>query len=237
MVGAAQPLTHRVQLTNRAWLIDQALHERGADRGDTSGSNEAESGTFLPPQYDPAYPGGAQADSVQPVQPAADDLPAGKPNTAQGILVGAVVAIVVGAVWYLVVTMGNIQIGFLAIGIGFAIGIAMRWAAGPGESRALQVAALLLTLVTMFFAEFFIARTFIGEAFVAQGDSSPLRLFLAPADMFSVVAESIRLDPLTLLFWLIALSGAYRTTRADAGPQRHDEQDRQPAPEAEGRAF
>lgn len=169
------------------------------------------------------YPGGTQAGGVTypgggwtaPADSADVPLLAEQrqPRVALAVLAGVVVAIVAGLIWYQVVARTGMQIGYLAIGVGLLIGAGMRFAAGGVGARSLQVAAAVITLVTMFAAEYFVARWFIGEYFVSQGDSTPLRLFIAPADMFSVATESVRADPLTLLFWLIALGAAVRMTK------------------------
>lgn len=158
------------------------------------------------------YPGGGWSTPAGDVvsEPAAERTF----NVALGMAAGVATAVIVGAVWYLVVTASNFQIGILAVAVGFSVGFAMRYAAGRGESRSLQAVALLLTFVTMVFAEFFIARTFYGEYLVSQGDSAPLQLLVSPAVMFELVGASIAADPLTLLFWVIALTGAFRTTRS-----------------------
>lgn len=163
-------------------------------------------------QFSTAYPGGT-------ARPPEWDAPAAKtptrePRLAPAILAGIVAAAAAAAVWYLIVGFSGYQIGFLAVGIGFVIAFVMRRAAGGVGGIRLQISAVVLTLVSMFAAEFFIARKFLGEYFVSQGNNEPLRLLLAPADMFDVVADVLKQDPLTLLFWAIALYTAWRGTRA-----------------------
>lgn len=163
-------------------------------------------------QFSSDYPGG-----TSPVPAWSADTPAAparRPRLAPAIAAGIVAAIVAAVAWYFIVSLSNVQIGFLAIGVGLIIGFAMRWAAGGVGGMNLQIGAVVLTALSMFVAEFLIARKFIGEYFVSQGDTQPLALLIAPADMFAVVSGVVREDPVTLLFWAIALSAAWRVTKA-----------------------
>lgn len=136
-----------------------------------------------------------------------------KPRLVPAVLAGIVAGAVAAAVWYLIVGFSGFQIGFLAVGVGFVIAFVMRAAAGGVGGPRLQVAAVVLTLLSMFVAQFYIARKLLGDYFVSQGETGPLRLFVAPTDMFAVVADFLREDPLTLLFWAIALYTAFRGTQ------------------------
>lgn len=172
-------------------------------------------GSAADPFGEPAgssYPGGTWTPPTD-----GDDVPLlaeqRQPRLALGVVAGLITAVVAGFIWYQVVAVTSTQIGILAIGVGLLIGAAMRFAAGGVGARPLQAAAVLITLVTMFFAEYFVARNFVGDYYVSQGDTAALPLFIAPADMVGVATDSVRADPVTLLFWGIALVAAFRMTK------------------------
>lgn len=157
------------------------------------------------------YPGGtAQVPVWDPASPAA---PARGPRIVPAVLAGIVTAVAATAAWYFVVALSGWQIGLLAIGVGFVVGYAMRLAAGGVGGIRLQIGAVVLTLLSMVAAEFLITRKFLGEYFVSQGDTSPLPMLFAPAEMVGIVADVVKADPMTLLFWAIALSAAWRVAK------------------------
>lgn len=134
------------------------------------------------------------------------------PPLARALPLGIVTALVVGVVWHLVVTSSGMQIGFVAIGAGFVIGYAMLFGARGEGSLSLQVNAMAVTLVTMFFAEYFISRTMVGQFLVSQGETAGLPIFFYPTDMVALVVDTLTADPITLGFWGFALMGAFRVT-------------------------
>jgi hypothetical protein len=74
----------------------------------------------------------------------------------------------------------------------------------------LQAIAILLTLVALFFAEYFIVRHAAIDALAARGRDTNIALFLSPSDMIQVVQDDISDDPSVLLFVAIALFQAWR---------------------------
>src|SRR5687767_4548436 len=91
-------------------------------------------------QFSTDYPGGtSQVPAWSADAPAA---PARQPRLAPALAAGVVAAIVGATAWYFIVALSNVQIGFLAIGVGFLIGIAMRWGAGGVGGLKLQIGAV-----------------------------------------------------------------------------------------------
>lgn len=168
-------------------------------------------------QWNTDYPGGtAQVPTGDPwdTAGAAGVGHPQSPRVAPAIAAGIVAAIAATAAWYFIVALSGWQIGLLAVGVGLVVGLAMRWAAGGVGGLSLQIPAVVLTLLSMFVAEFYVARKFIGDFFVSQGETEPLALFIPVSDMVSLVVETVKEDPVTLLFWVIAVVAAWRTTQA-----------------------
>jgi hypothetical protein len=130
------------------------------------------------------------------------------PNLAAGLLAGLVAAALGSLIWYGVVAISEYQLGIIAVAVGWFVAQAVMFGAGRKRGRPLQLMSAIITLLAMALSEYLIVRHFIVEALRAEGQTDFL-LFLAPADMLAIIVEGIRADPLTLLFWAIALWVAF----------------------------
>ena len=78
------------------------------------------------------------------------------PNLAQAGLVGALGALVAGVLWFWVVQLTQWQMGYFSIGVGFVVGYAVHWGSGMKRGPSLQVMSAILTLITLYAANYFI---------------------------------------------------------------------------------
>jgi hypothetical protein len=148
--------------------------------------------------------------------PTADELrdrQKSDPNMFNALLYGAIAGIVGGAIWFAIILVTDYQVGILAIGIGWLVGQAVVIGSGRKRGMKLQLLSVLLTLAAMVGAEYFIVREILvrlltEEIGAAAAADIPLflRLDLAIDFVVSVVSE----DPITLLFWALALYAAFR---------------------------
>lgn len=116
-----------------------------------------------------------------------------------GAIVGAVVATVL---WFGVVALTQWQIGIVAIVVGFIVGKATVFGAGGRGSIPLVVASGVMTLVALVVSEYLIIYHFVSLEFGSDGLISVIQ----PIDfVVGVAIESVQADPLTLVFWAIAL--------------------------------
>jgi len=76
---------------------------------------------------------------VTPLSPEGDSLP-------MALLAGLVAAAVGAAAWALVTVLTQMQIGWMAVGIGFLVGLAVR-KFGKGSAPSFQVLGAVLSLV------------------------------------------------------------------------------------------
>lgn len=133
--------------------------------------------------------------------------PASSTHLATGLVAGLVAAVVASAIWYAVVVVTGYQVGLVAIAVGFLVGQAVVLGAGRHGSIVLVAGSVVLTLLALAASEYLIVVHFIGLEFAADGLAIEV---LQPIDfMIEVVAESVQADPLTLLFWAIALFQAF----------------------------
>jgi hypothetical protein len=120
-----------------------------------------------------------------------------------GLAVAALAAIVASVGWYAVVAFSSYQIAFVAILVGWVIGSGAVLGARGRGSLWLCAASVLLTLVALTLSEYFIAYHFI-----TQESGFAFELLQSPLLIIELVIEIIAADPVTLLFWAVALGAA-----------------------------
>ena len=97
----------------------------------------------------------------QPINPEDQTVNTGPPLPAESaeinyflaVLLGTAAAAVSAGVWYGLVVMTGWMIGYIAIGIGFLVGIAVKYGAGRG-AMALQVLGAALSLIAIFAGDY-----------------------------------------------------------------------------------
>jgi hypothetical protein len=92
----------------------------------------------------------AQAEEAMDIDPQMAELAFEKFRSEQnllgGVVAGAVAALVGAAIWAAVTVVTEFQIGWMAVGVGFLVGFAVR-IAGKGIDRSFAVAGALLALL------------------------------------------------------------------------------------------
>ena len=146
--------------------------------------------TQVQPPATPAAP------SFEPV------LSIGESSLVGGIVGGLIGAIAATALWYGVVVVTEMQIGLVAIAVGFIVARAALFGAGGRGSIPLVAVSALLTLSALVVSEYLILYHFIGQAFGTDGLMSVVQ---PPDVVIGLAVESVMADPLTLVFWGIAL--------------------------------
>lgn len=134
-----------------------------------------------------------------------------------GLALGTGAAVIAAIAWYLVVVMSGSQIAFVAIVIGWFVGSAVVWGARGRVSVPLLVVSPLLTLLALAVSEYLIIYHLVTQELGIVAD------LLQPLDvMIEIVIESVTAEPITLVFWAIALGAAawipFRAMR-EQGPQ------------------
>jgi hypothetical protein len=128
------------------------------------------------------------------------------PNLIGAVGLGLVAAVASSLVWYAIVVLSKYQVGFVAIGVGWVVAQGVMFGAGRKRGMVPQVISAVLTLVAMPLSEYFIVRHFYYE-----GIRVPV---LLPLDeMWYLITLGIQEDPITLLFWGIALLTAFTWPR------------------------
>ncbi len=132
------------------------------------------------------------------------------PNLAQAGLVGCLGAVVAGFLWFWIVQWAQREIGYFSIGVGFVIGYAVHWGSGMKRGPSLQMMSAVLTLVTLYTANYFIALQSIKKYYVAHPP-----IWLAGGEIAYIspfhhdIVRSV-MSPIGLLIWGIGIYFAYQ---------------------------
>jgi hypothetical protein len=130
------------------------------------------------------------------------------PNWLGALLFGVGAAIVSTLVWYGIVALTRYQLGIIAVGVGWLVGMGIRLGSGQKRGVPLQIISVAITLIAMTTSEYLVARHFAVQALATEGYTD-IPLFLPIGVMLKLVVESIKEDPVTLLFWGIAAWEAF----------------------------
>jgi hypothetical protein len=132
-----------------------------------------------------------------------------------GAVGGVVGAIVASAVWYGVVAATQFQVGLVAIAVGWIVGQAVVFGAQRRFSVVLVPISVVLTLLALATSEYLIVLHFVSQ------EIGPVDFVQPPGLVVEVITASLQADPLTLVFWAIALFQAFvipaRLPRPTAG--------------------
>lgn len=140
-------------------------------------------------------------DPAAPAAPSFEPVIGGESSLLGGIVGALVGAVAATVLWYGVVALSGWQVGLVAIVVGFIVGTATVFGAGGRGSIPLVAVSAVATLVALVVSEYLIVYHFMTQAIGADGIE-----LIQPVDfVVTVAAESVQADPLTLLFWAIAL--------------------------------
>ena len=132
------------------------------------------------------------------------------PDPVFALLAGLAAAVVGILIWYGLVVITNYHLGFVAIAIGWLVSMAVVLGAGRKRGLGLQSTSVAITLVALVICQWLIVRYFAVQALTEQGFTG-IALFLPLGTMLDLVVTSISENPLTLVFWAIALWAAFAT--------------------------
>jgi len=115
-----------------------------------------------------------------------------------GFLAGAVAALVGAGAWALVTVLTGYQIGFMAIGVGFLVGLAVQFF-GKGINKIFGVMGAALALIGCLLGNYFTIVHFVGEA---EG--------LGFFDTLTKINPAITFSPMDLVFYGIAVYEGFK---------------------------
>ena len=143
-----------------------------------------------------------QTTDVTPLNPESNSLP-------MALLAGGAAAVVGAALWATITVVTNMQIGWMAIGIGFLVGYAVR-RFGKGSEPTFQVLGAVLSLLGC------LAGNLLMVCVVAsRQENIPLLTILThlhPSVIVDLMVETF--SPMDLVFYAIAVYEGFRFSRA-----------------------
>ena len=122
-----------------------------------------------------------------------------------GLLAGVVAALLGAGVWALVTVLTGYQIGFMAIGVGFLVGLAVQFF-GKGISKAFGVMGAALALLGCLLGNYFTIVHFVGQAEGLGFFETLTRI--SPAAIPELMA--LTFSPMDLVFYGIAVYEGYK---------------------------
>ncbi len=140
------------------------------------------------------------------------------PNIPFAIIASIAAGMIGGLIWYWFTILTKFQVGYLAIALGWFVGIATCMGAGHKKGKILQVISVATTLATLLLAEFMITLHYVGARpdynmssiallnHLLKQDYSIISLFIA------IIKDSI--SPIGLVIWSVGLYNAYVMPKA-----------------------
>jgi hypothetical protein len=162
--------------------------------------NEAQNGDALAVAEDAVVTNDIVAPETQ--------IPAAKPRLVPAIGAAAAAAGIGAAVWAAVTVATNYQIGWMAVGVGFLVGLAVKKAARRGSQEVAVVAAAFALLGCA------LGNLLSACGFLAKEESMGFFEVVArlePGMAFSLMQAMFH--PMDILFYGIAIYEAFKLTR------------------------
>jgi hypothetical protein len=130
------------------------------------------------------------------------------PNYLGAVALGMLAALLASVVWYGFVVLSERQWSLIAIFVGWLVSKAIMIGSGRRRGATLQVISVAITLGAMAFSEYLIVRHFAVQ-FLAEEGVTGIPMLLPPDLVVSLVYDGLASDPITLVFWLVALWAAF----------------------------
>lgn len=147
-----------------------------------------------------------QPQTFTPLTPEGDSLP-------MALLAGLLAAAAGAAAWALVTVLTGLKIGWMAVGIGFLVGFAVR-RFGKGSAPSFQVLGAVLSLVGCVAGNLLVVCVFVSR----DQDLSLMTILagLTPAVAVSWIVKTF--SPMDVLFYGFAVYEGYKFARLPAAP-------------------
>ena len=125
------------------------------------------------------------------------------PNLPKAILGGIVGGGLGGLLWFLFVVVTKLELGWIAIGVGWLVGMGVHLGSGRKRGLHLQLLSAFLTLATLFIANYFVLYKLVQDEVGIGLQQLPFSLVM------QVFMKSV-VSPIGLLIWAIGLYVAFR---------------------------
>ena len=131
-------------------------------------------------------------------------------NLLGAVLLGLLAAVLSALIWYGIVVVTDYQLGIIAIAVGWLVAQGVIFGAGRKRGSSLQVISVIITIGAMAASEYLIVRHILMKLAAEEGYLvNDVPLLLPLEDIWFLILEGIKADPITLVFWAIALWQAF----------------------------
>ena len=126
-------------------------------------------------------------------------------NLSMGILGGFIAALAGASVWAIITAITEYQIGFMAVGVGFLVGFAVRYM-GQGVDQVYGFIGAGFSLIGCL-----VGNVLTTAIFIAEAESIPFMDVVTALD-FSIAVEILAetFSPIDILFYGLALYYGYK---------------------------
>jgi hypothetical protein len=131
------------------------------------------------------------------------------------IVGGAIGALAGGAAWALIAIVTNLEVGYVAVGVGFLAGFGAFLGAGKKKGKQVQIVAVACALLGLLVGKYATVVTFVNREYgvdVSYFDGRMIQVFL----------ENLKdvMQPMDVLWIVLAFLAAVRVTRPTAARVR-----------------
>lgn len=137
-------------------------------------------------------------------------------NRLGGFLAGVAALVATAVIWAAITAATDYQIGWMAIGVGFVVGIAVR-IAGKGIDPFFGILGAVLALVGCVLGNLLTGAYFVSEAEGTPLVETVLAFLVSPGAAFELL--EVMFSPMDLLFYGFALSVGYKTSFREVTPE------------------
>ncbi|MEM1223002.1 MAG: hypothetical protein AAGH40_09585 [Verrucomicrobiota bacterium] len=128
-----------------------------------------------------------------------------KGNLVLGLIAGVVSCLIGAAIWTAVTISSGYQIGWMAVGVGFLVGYAVRFL-GKGNTVSFSIIGAVCALLGCVFG-----NLFSGIGFIAQDEGISIMEGIAGFDYaYSFELLQAMFIPMDLLFYAIAIYEGFK---------------------------
>jgi len=136
----------------------------------------------------------------QPIQPITNES-----QLFRAILFGLIAGMIPATFWYEAATASKYHFGVLAILVGWVIGKFVAIGSRQRQELLLQITSVILSLSMLILTEYFILRDFLVQSL----EFGRVPFFLPLNATLSLFGTLLKTEPITLLFWILALGLAF----------------------------
>lgn len=130
------------------------------------------------------------------------------PNLFGAMALGLIGGLVAGVVWYLIVVVTGYEVGYVGIGVGYLIGLAVHIGSGRRRGVPLQMLSAGITLMALLVANYFTFLHSLQKYLIEQKTEGYGGEFFFISPIHPAFLQNL-VSPIGLLIWAVSLYVAF----------------------------